>query len=87
MPQIVTSGWTGDGWKVAFELLETDGVAFRLVAIDHGVLVVKPLQAGVELADKRAELDPARFSYFAAGFPRLPSCDYAEATSWIGSLS
>ena len=85
VPQIVTSGWTGDGWKVAFELLETEGVEFRLVAIDHGVLVVKPLREGVELADRRRELEPARFGYFAAGFARLPTCDYAAAMAWIRS--
>jgi hypothetical protein len=85
VPQIVSSGWTGDGWKVAFELLETEGVDFRLVAIDHGVVVVKPLHAGVALADRRAELEPARFGYFAAGFARLPVTDYAGVLGWIGA--
>jgi hypothetical protein len=86
VPQIVTSGWTGDGWKVAFELLDTEGVDFRLVAIDHGVLVVKPLRAGIELADRQRELGPARFAYFAEGFARLPVTDYAGACGWIGSI-
>ena len=85
VPQIVTSGWTGNGWKVAFELLDTEGVDFRLVAIDHGILVVKPLRVAVELADRRAELEPARFAYFAAQVSRLPTCDYAGALAWIGS--
>ena len=83
VPQIVTSGWTGDGWKVAFELLETEGVDFRLVAIDHGVLVVKPLIDSVRLADRRAVLEPARFGYFAEGFGRLPVTDYPGALRWI----
>ena len=81
VPQIVTSGWTGDGWKVAFELLETEGVEFRLVAIDHGVLVVKPLvpTAGMRLADKRrVELEPARFTLFRRGvLAACPVTDYA----------
>ena len=83
VPQIVTSGWTGDGWKVAFELLETEGVEFRLVAIDHGVLVVRPLIEDPRLADRRAELEPARFGYFAEGFGKLPVTDYAGAMTWI----
>ena len=86
VPQIVTSGWTGDGWKVAFELLETEGVEFRLVAIDHGVLVVRPQRPGVSLADRRAALEPARFSYFAERFDALPVTDYAGAMSWIADL-
>ena len=43
VPQIRTRAWTGDGWKVAFELLASADVEFRLLAIDHGVVVVKPL--------------------------------------------
>ena len=86
VPQIVTSGWTGDGWKVAFELLTTEGVEFRLVAIDHGVLVVKPMTPGARLTDRRAELGPARFGYFADGFARLPVTDYAGLLLWVGDL-
>ncbi len=86
VPQIVSSGWTGDGWKVAFELLETDGVEFRLVAIDHGVIVVKPARPGVRLANKRAELEQARFGYFAGGVARLPVTNYTGAMRWIEGL-
>ncbi len=86
VPQIITSGWTGDGWKVAFELLESDGIEFRLVAIDHGVIVVKPIVPGARLADKRAELAPARFDYFAERFAWLPVTDYPGAQRWIEVL-
>ncbi len=86
VPQIVSSGWTGDGWKVAFELLETEGVDFRLVTVDHGVLVVKPARPGVVLADRQAQLAPARFRYFADNFARLPVTDYAGFLAWIGSM-
>ena len=86
VPQIVTSGWTGDGWKVAFELLATEGVEFRLVELDHGVLVVRPTRNRVRLADIRRDLDSARFAYFAEHFARLPTADYAGVLEWIMSF-
>jgi hypothetical protein len=83
VPQIRTRGWTGDGWKVAFELLASPDVEFRLVAIDHGVLVVKPLAAAPHIPDLSATLRGARFAYFHDNFARLPVVDYPAAAAWI----
>ena len=63
VPQIRTRGWTGDGWKVAFELLASADVEFRLLAIDHGVVVVKPLTRAPRIPDLSATLGAARFAY------------------------
>ncbi len=83
VPQIVRSGWTGDGWKCAFELLETPGLEFRLISIDHGVLVIRPSKPGIALADRQPDLSDARFRVFADGFERLPVSDYPAAAKWI----
>lgn len=88
VPQIVRSGWTGDGWKCAFELLETPGLEFRLLRLDHGVLVIRPLRSGIELADRRAALNDTRFTYLAENFERLPVTDYPGAVAWVqGALA
>ena len=83
VPPISTSGWTGDGWKVAFELAATPGIDFRLIAMDHGVAVIRPSQDGAELCDLRAELTPQRFAYLHDHSGRLPLVDYAAARIWI----
>ena len=85
VPQISTSRWTGDGWKVAFELIRSPDVDFRLVAIDHGVGVVKVLKDRPRLADLEADLQPRRFDFFHQHFADLPVVDWAAARAWIKS--
>jgi SAM-dependent methyltransferase len=85
VPQIRTRGWTGDGWKVAFELLASRDVDFRLLALDHGVLVVRPLIERPDIPDMAAELATARFAYLHHNFALLPVVDYAGAAAWIAS--
>lgn len=83
VPQIRTRGWTGDGWKVAFELLASRDMEFRLLALDHGVLVARPLAERPDIPDLSATLGPARFGYLYENFGRLPVTDYAGALAWI----
>jgi hypothetical protein len=82
-PQISTSRWTGDPWKVGFELIQTEGVEFRLLSIDHGVGVVRVLRNGAMLADRHAELTGKRFAWFREHFSELPVIDWAAAQAWI----
>ena len=83
VPQISTAGWTGDGWKVAFELAETRGLDFRLLTIDHGVVIVRPGLEAVCLADCRAALRDLRFDYLHRNFDRLPVLDFGAGRAWI----
>jgi SAM-dependent methyltransferase len=85
VPQISTAAWTGDGWKVAFELLASPELEFRLLSVDHGVAVIRPKVAGARLADLGAALGSERFSYLHRHFERLPVVDYAAGRDWIGS--
>jgi hypothetical protein len=85
VPQISTSRWTGDGWKVAFELMVSADVDFRLMAIDHGVGVVRVLRDGAEIADLGETLSPKRFSYLYEHFAELPVVGYDEGRAWIES--
>jgi hypothetical protein len=83
VPQIRSAGWTGDGWKCAFEIAATQGLDFRLIAIDHGVAVVRPTSPDVKLADLAPTLAEARFTYLAENIAGLPLVDYAEGRAWI----
>ncbi|HEY1880828.1 MAG TPA: class I SAM-dependent methyltransferase [Caulobacteraceae bacterium] len=83
-PQISTSRWTGDPWKVGFELIRTAGVEFRLLSIDHGVGVIRVLNDGAVLADRSAELTDKRFAWFRENFAELPVIDWRAAEAWFG---
>lgn len=85
VPQIRTRGWTGDGWKLTFELLASPDLEFRLLAIDHGVLVVKPLTEKPRIPHLDATLTAERFGYLYRNFSLLPVVGYDEAADWIAS--
>jgi hypothetical protein len=85
VPQISTSRWTGDPWKVAFELAVSPDVDFRLVAIDHGVGIVRVLKEGAVLADRGAELGEKRFAWFRDHLGELPVVDWPAAQDWIAA--
>lgn len=85
VPQIQSRGWTGDGWKVAFELLASADVEFRVVAIDHGIVVVRPLVERPAIPDLDASLAAERFAYLHRNFALLPVVGYHEASAWIAS--
>lgn len=85
VPQLQTRGWTGDGWKVAFELLASPDIDFRLVAIDHGIVVIRPLVERPRVADLSGALTMERFAYLHRNFTLLPVVGYHEASAWIAS--
>lgn len=82
-PYSEITAWVGQGWKVAFELLQTEGVDFKIVKIDHGVGVIRVLEPGSELADLSGPLGGPQFPYFYANYNRLPLATWEEALPWL----
>lgn len=83
---ILTSGdWTGDVWKVAFELSKTEGIEFKIIKIDHGVGVVKVLNSNVELKNLFEHLVTKEFSYYYDNLANLPIIEWSDAQDWLSS--
>lgn len=83
VPIVSVGAWTGNVWKLAFELIGTAGVEFKIFKIDCGVGVVKVNTPDVKLLDLRGELNPRKFSYFADSVGRLPLVDFEQGKAWI----
>lgn len=83
VPIVSRGAWTGDVWKVAFELSMTDGIEFKILKIDHGVGVIKVLGRNTELKDLRAELTLKEFSYYYENLSRLPIVEWNDAQDWL----
>lgn len=80
--------WSGDVWKVAFELAQSPDIDFKLFTIDCGVGVLRVLKDDAKIPDLHATLADKRFGYFYDNFKTLPVVDYDTGRSWIdGQLS
>lgn len=75
--------WTGDVWKVAFELLQTEGIDFRILKIDYGVGVLKLTKENPTLIDLTNELEGKQFSYFYENVSKLPIIEWRDAQNWL----
>ena len=76
--------WTGDVWKVAFELLQSHGIEFKIVRIDHGVGVFRVCDENSELVDLREELKNKEFEYLYRNIANLPVIEWQDFVEWAG---
>ena len=83
VPNISPGPWSGDVWKVAFELVVSPGVDFRIVKVDCGVGVFRLTAPDVKLPDFSAELQDKRFQYLYENIRKLPLIEWREAYDWI----
>ncbi len=87
-PCISQGAWTGDVWKIAFELVQTEGIEFKILKIDCGVGVIKVDKPEsnkqiVELKDFRKELLHKEFSYYYDNLDKLPIIEWGDAQNWL----
>jgi hypothetical protein len=77
--------WTGDVWKVAFELAQTEGLDFKILKIDCGVGVFKLTRENVTLKNLTATLGGQEFSYYYDNIGKLPIVEWDAAQAWLES--
>lgn len=75
--------WTGDGWKLAVALSGAKGADFHIVAIDHGVGLLRKTVGDPKIPDLSPDLQGADFERFLAEVERLPILEFAEALTLV----
>jgi len=83
VPIVSSEAWTGDIWKVAFELSKTEGIDFKIIKIDNGVGVLRLAQTNPSLVDLATELNDKRFSYFYENIAILPIVEWHDCQNWL----
>ncbi|MDV4144122.1 class I SAM-dependent methyltransferase [Shimia sp. FJ5] len=81
----LSPAWTGDCWKLAVELREATGLAFRIVEIDHGVGLIQKTSDTLHIPDLSESLAPAQFDRFVAELDSLPLCSFQDAIAFVGN--
>ncbi len=85
VPNISPGPWSGDVWKVAFELIASPGIDFKLIKIDCGVGLFKVNDPNASLKDFSEHLQNKRFQYLYENIGKLPLVELSEAYRWIRS--
>lgn len=80
----ISNDWTGDVWKVCFEIAQSNGIDFKVVKIDHGVGVFRITGEQPKLVDLTKELRGEEFDYFYKNLDRLPVIDWQDFVKWLG---
>jgi len=81
---IISSGpWSGDVWKVAFELASSTGIEFKLIKIDCGVGLFRVVDPKATLNNLGHLLQDKRFQYLHENINQLPLVSWEHAYKWI----
>ena len=75
VPCIRQGPWTGDVWKIAFDLINTKGIEFDVLNIDYGVGVIKKCKNKINLY-KSQELGDEGYTYYSNNRHKLPIIEY-----------
>jgi hypothetical protein len=81
----ISDDWSGDVWKVSFELARSPDLDFRILKIDRGVGVLRASKKNPDIPDLRSELRGEQFRYFYENVRHLPVVDYERGRAWIES--
>lgn len=84
MPRLQAT-WTGDVWKLAFELARSAGIDFKIVTIDHGIGIARLADARPALTDLSKDLHDKGFAYFHEHHSSLPLTTWDQGIEWIRS--
>jgi hypothetical protein len=77
VPCLRQGPWSGDVWKVAFDLMRTDGVEFVIFNIDYGIGLVRKLEKHVTLATC-PNIISRTYDFYAENRVLLPIIEYDD---------
>ena len=80
---MVQGTWTGDVWKLAFELIQSKDIDFKILEIDYGVCVMRPVATNAKIVDLSDELSFRQFDYLHKNIEKLPICSWEDGVKWI----
>ena len=83
VPRLQTM-WTGDTWKVSFELNKTKGIDFNVIIADHGIGIIKKIEKKINYYDDFSNLHNLQFSDF---LEKINEINFLEAKDALKLIS
>tara|TARA_S200000501_G_C20851162_1_gene755702 strand:- start:100 stop:864 length:765 start_codon:yes stop_codon:yes gene_type:complete len=79
----VQTNWNGDIWKIAFELVKSEGIDYRIIPIDGGQCVIFKNSNEYYIPDLGSEYKDLDYDYFFNNFNKLSVIDLDSGLRWI----
>jgi len=79
----VQTDWNGDVWKIAFELVKSKGIDFRIIAIDGGQCVIFKNSNKYYIPDSFNEFKDLNYDFYFENFNKLPVINLEVGLKWI----
>ena len=79
----VQTNWNGDVWKIAFELIDSKGIEYKILTIDGGQCVIFKNSGRYHIPNLAREFKNLNYDYFFHNFNKLSTLDVDEGTNWI----
>ena len=86
-PRLLRGTWHGDVWKLAFELITSPEIDFKIVRIDHGVGVIRVENLNRIEIPLVSEIIHQDYEYFYKHFTKLPIITYTQFQTWLSDSS
>tara|TARA_Y100000589_G_scaffold275519_1_gene269656 strand:+ start:470 stop:1231 length:762 start_codon:yes stop_codon:yes gene_type:complete len=81
-PRVQTE-WTGDVWKLLFDLSKLDGINYKIILIDSGQCVIFPKTIKLTEQFLSNDMKTKNFDYLYNNFKDLPTVELEEGLIWI----
>jgi hypothetical protein len=82
VPMITGGAWTGDVWKLAFDIVQSNDLDFRIIAIDHGVGVLRKKTPQAMLDTTHKDISIEKFKYLFDNISKLPVVNWKDFIQW-----
>jgi hypothetical protein len=79
----VQSNWNGDIWKIAFELIDSNGINFKILSIDGGQCILFKSESKYSIPNYYEEFKNLSFQYLYENYYKIPVIDLKEGLNWI----
>ena len=75
--------WTGDVWKVGYELSKSSNLNFIITMADMGIGIIKNVKENYKYCNLNSDIKNYKFKKFLEIFDELPKCKADEAFDFI----
>lgn len=77
VPQL-SNDWTGDGWKIINDLLNSSGLEFKIITVNFGVAVIRKINHEFKIPNTSHQTQKLNFDFYLNHVSKFPLISFEE---------